>query len=379
MDKTLTMTTASELKQVLTSAGQAGGGSRVGWVDYAKGFCIIFVVMMHSTLGVEKAAGAEGWMHYLVEFARPFRMPDFFLIAGLFLALVIARPWKDYLDRKVLHFVYFYLIWTFIQFGTKIPVYGAEHGYGALPYLYLQTLWEPFATLWFIYMLPIMFVVTKSVRGLPWPLVFAFAAALQIAPIETGNLIIDEFCSRYVYFFAGYIFAPQLFRLATWAQTHSARALAILAVWIGVNGLLIFNGTTLTVDGVATFVKYGDLPIISLMLGFAGAVGVILVSSQLAKLGFMTFLRYCGQHSIVIYLAFFFPMAVTRTILLKLGLITDIGTISVIVTAAAVIAPLILFWIVEKTGYGRFLFERPQWARFTGSKRGGKGALEPAE
>ena len=37
--------------------------SRVAWVDYAKGFCIIMVVMMHSTLGVEKAADAEGWMH----------------------------------------------------------------------------------------------------------------------------------------------------------------------------------------------------------------------------------------------------------------------------------------------------------------------------
>ena len=26
---------------------------RVDWVDYAKGFCIVMVVMMHSTLGVE--------------------------------------------------------------------------------------------------------------------------------------------------------------------------------------------------------------------------------------------------------------------------------------------------------------------------------------
>ena len=31
--------------------------SRVDWVDYAKGICIILVVMMHSTLGVEQAAG----------------------------------------------------------------------------------------------------------------------------------------------------------------------------------------------------------------------------------------------------------------------------------------------------------------------------------
>ena len=29
-------------------------GNRIDWVDYAKGFCIIFVVMMHATLGVEK-------------------------------------------------------------------------------------------------------------------------------------------------------------------------------------------------------------------------------------------------------------------------------------------------------------------------------------
>ncbi len=73
-------------------------------VDYAKGFCIVFVVMMHSTLGVEAAAGQNGWMHPVVAFAVPFRMPDFFLISGLFLANVIDRDWRTYLDRKVVHF-----------------------------------------------------------------------------------------------------------------------------------------------------------------------------------------------------------------------------------------------------------------------------------
>ena len=73
--------------------------NRIDWVDVAKGICICFVVMMHSTLGVEKAAGETGWMGYFVEFARPFRMPDFFLIAGLFLASRINAPWRLYLDR----------------------------------------------------------------------------------------------------------------------------------------------------------------------------------------------------------------------------------------------------------------------------------------
>ena len=35
----------------------AAAPQRVDWVDYAKGFCIIMVVMMHSTLGVEAQAG----------------------------------------------------------------------------------------------------------------------------------------------------------------------------------------------------------------------------------------------------------------------------------------------------------------------------------
>ena len=82
--------------------------------------------MMHSTLGVEAAVGKAGWLHRLVEFARPFRMPDFFMISGLFLAQVIDRDWRTYLDRKVVHFAYFYLLWMTIQFAVKAPGIAAE-------------------------------------------------------------------------------------------------------------------------------------------------------------------------------------------------------------------------------------------------------------
>src|SRR5436190_24319895 len=104
-------------------AAASARGQRIDWVDYAKGFCIIFVVMMHSTLGVGNAVGQEGWLHTVVAFAKPFRMPDFFLISGLFLGQVIDRGWRTYLDRKVVHFVYFYLLWTAIQFAFKAPVF----------------------------------------------------------------------------------------------------------------------------------------------------------------------------------------------------------------------------------------------------------------
>src|SRR5476651_344859 len=130
---------------------QQSHDGRVDWVDYAKGFCIIFVVMMHSTLGVEAAVGQQGWLHPLVEFARPFRMPDFFMISGLFLSRAIDRDWRTYLDRKVVHFAYFYLLWMTFQFAVKAPGIAAEHGASEVVRLYFLSFIEPFGTLWFIY------------------------------------------------------------------------------------------------------------------------------------------------------------------------------------------------------------------------------------
>src|SRR6201992_2444248 len=152
--------------------------ARIDWVDYAKGICIVMVVMMHSVLGVELAAGQTGFMHVVVAFAKPFRMPDFFLISGLFLSLVIDRDWRTYLDRKVVHFAYFYVLWVTIQFGFKAPGFAAESSWSHVATLYLESFIEPFGTLWFIYLLPVFFVVIKLTRNVSPILLWAAAAAL---------------------------------------------------------------------------------------------------------------------------------------------------------------------------------------------------------
>src|SRR6266516_907181 len=158
---------------------------RIDWIDYAKGICIVMVVMMHSVLGVEKAADQTGFMHALVAFAKPFRMPDFFLISGLFLPLVIDRDWRTYLDRKVVHFAYFYVVWVTIQFGFKAPAFAAETSWRDAGLLYLESFVEPFGTLWFIYLLPIFFIVTKLTRRIAPILIFAVAALLESRHIFT--------------------------------------------------------------------------------------------------------------------------------------------------------------------------------------------------
>lgn len=171
------------------------------------------------------------------------------MISGLFLANVIDRPWRQYADRKVVHFAYFYLLWITIQFAIKAP--GMIHEQGAIE------------------------VVRLYVLG----------------------------------------------------------------------------------------------------LGLAGACAVGTVASLMAKTDLFKPLRYCGRNSIVIYLAFFLPMAATRAVLLKSGVIADIGTISAIVTAVGVLGSLCLFWAVRETPV-RFLFERPSPLWLAPPRR---IALQPAE
>src|SRR6201994_5035211 len=312
----------------------APADGRVDWVDYAKGICIIMVVMMHSVLGVELAAGQTGFMHLVVMFARPFRMPGFFLISGLFLAVVIDRDWRTYLDRKVVHFAYFYVLWVTIQFGFKAPGFAAEAGWAHVGFEYLESFIEPFGTLWFIYLLSIFFVVIKLTRNISPILVWLAAAALEMTHVATTWTVIDEFCARFVYIYSGYLFADYVFALSDRARVKPMLAVAGLALWALVNGGLVALGAS-------------EFPIVSLMLGLAGACAIITTGTLLARMHWLNFLRFCGEHSIVIYLAFFLPMATTRTLLLKTGLIADVGVISLIVTSAGVLGALAIWWVTR--------------------------------
>jgi uncharacterized membrane protein YcfT len=323
--------------------------NRVAWVDYAKGFCIVMVVMMHSTLGVEQAAGETSWMGELVAFAKPFRMPDFFLISGLFLARVIDRNWRAYLDTKVVHFAYFYVLWVTIQFAFKAPGFASELGWDGVAQAYALAFIEPFGTLWFIYLLPVFFVVTKLTRDVPPAVVWVVAVLLQIAGVDTGWIVVDEFCSRFVYFYSGYVLAPYVFDFAATVVSNKRDSILFLAAWALFEAVMVFGG-------------YSELPVAGLGLAFLGALAVVAASALLSTRNWALALRYAGENAIVVYLAFFLPMAATRTALLKFAPGLDLGIVALIVTTAGVVTPLILHALVKTTSL-RFLFERPQWAK----------------
>ena len=325
---------------------------RLDWVDVAKGICIILVVMMHSTLGVEKAIGAETALHAFIEWARPFRMPDFFLISGLFLAARIDRPWRGYLDAKVVHFAYFYVLWVNIQFAMKAPGMAGELGLNGVAAQYLLSYIQPFGTLWFIYLLAIFFVAAKLLQVVPKSIVLAGAALLHVLAPHTGWLVVDEFADRFVFFYTGYVAAPLVLALAARIWSYPALLLVpALAAWGYLNWLAVNSGVAIA--------AWSDLP-----FAYAGVLAVIATSVLLARSGRAGWLAYCGRNSIVIYLAFAVFMGPTRVLLLKLVPLGLADATALAVTAAGVLGALCLFWLVRNTP-ARFLFVRPAAFRLT--------------
>nr|WP_295890199.1 acyltransferase family protein [uncultured Devosia sp.] len=343
----------------------AGADRRLEWVDMAKGLSIFLVVMMYAASSVGEDTGGVGALHWAIAFATPFRMPEFFLISGLFLSQVIDRPWRAFADRRIVHYLYFYVLWALIHIIFKVGLLATDP-VGALE----QIAWavvQPYGVLWFIYMLAVVGAVTKLLHDLHVPkwAVFGVAAVLQMLSIHTGSYLIDQFAHYFVFFYAGYVLAPAVFRLAGWAADHAALALLGLAIWAILDAALVFS-PGFTMHPIHPVMGYAGLPGVHLLLALAGTSALCVIAALLTRLPFLNWLRWMGSKSLIIYVVFVLPMGISRTLLIKLG-VDEPTVLSLSIMAISIISPLILYWLVLRTGFGGFLFERPAWAHLPGT------------
>lgn len=349
---------------------------RLDWVDAAKGISILLVVMMYSAYSVGEDTGGIGLLHWFIAFATPFRMPEFFLISGLFLSQVISRPWARFADRRVVHYLYFYLIWMVIHVVFKVGLVAGDP-MGALSQIAISLV-EPYGVLWFIYVLAMVSAATKLLHNLNVPkwAGFAVAAALQLAPVSTGLYAVDQFCAYFIFFYTGAIAAPWIFRLVEAALARPNEAIIYLVLWVIINGSLVFS-PGFEILPVHFQMGLAGLPGVHLILAIAGAVALCVTAALLTRLPWMNWLTVLGSQSLVIYLAFALPMSVVRVLAIKLGFVEP-NMLSLLVFAAAVISPLVLHWIIRKTGWGTFLFTRPAIAHIPGTPGSRSASRDPA-
>ena len=301
----------------------SGQNERLIGVESAKGISIILVVMMYSVFNVGQDASGVGLFHYVIGFATPFRMPEFFLISGLFLSQVLDRNWRAFADRRAVHYLYFYALWAVIHIVLKTAIMSADP-LTAASYL-LWAIVEPYGVLWFIYLLAAFSLTVKLFHDLKAPrwAVFAFGAAFQMVNVQTGSYLIDQFAEYFVYFYAGYFLAPWIFRIVDKALNHKTLALAGLGVYAVVNALLVFSpGYAVLPEHIQ--MGYAAMPGVHLILALAGSLALCVAAALISGFKAMAWLRWLGEHSIVVYLVFVLPMSFARIALGKIGLIDDV-------------------------------------------------------
>ena len=336
------------------------------WINLAKGICIVLVVMMHTALGVEKVLGQTGVLHSLVAWTKPFRMPDFFLLSGYLAGSVSALSWRSFIDRRILHYAYFYVLWLAILTGLKLATDGmlSIDGFArAFAFGFV----EPFSTLWFIYILPFFMLVARFARGwLAW-VIGLIAAALHVwaaaypdggayamSSQVTGWIAPDSAALFLIFFLGGYLGRGVIVRIPGLIRAFPEAGIAIIILWA------TFHAYALSAGLVA-------LPGLTIVFGLLGALAIVVLAVMLERVSPLAWLAFCGRHSLAIYLAFVIPMGVSRSLLVnKLG-VTQPDIVMVLVLVGAIVLPLIFERLVQ-TGPLRFLFVRPGWTRLTDNK-----------
>lgn len=254
---------------------------------------------------------------------------------------------------KVVHYLYFFLLWSLIYFVARLAIGHVDLSAAGLGRDFLKVMVHgPFAMLWFIQMLPFYFVLTKVARRVPWHVMLPLAVLWYLAPIDTPWMQVDRAGDRYVFFYAGYVFAAYAFDFAGWVGRQRARALLGLVIWAALNGALVFSGAA----------QYAG---VALLLGFLGAFAVIGAAALLQALHWADWLRYCGEHSLSIYLGFFLPMSVLMSAYLAvdrhLGADLEPGLLAVLLGTTSIGIALAARHFAPRMRLA-FLYERPAWA-----------------
>ncbi|MCZ8350298.1 MAG: acyltransferase family protein [Rhizobium sp.] len=347
-------------KQTLIEAPLPASPRR-GWIDHAKGLCIILVVMMHTALGVEKEIGQTGFLHAIVAWTKPFRMPDFFLLSGYLAAGIGVLSWRSFVDRKVLRYTYFYVLWlailTTLKAGTTFLAAPAN-----VISAFAFGLIEPFSTLWFIYVLPFFMLAAKLAKGKLayligvsaillhlWSAAYPFGGAYAMTSQATTSTAINSISLFFVFFLAGYLGRHWIDALLETASRKLSLSVATLAIWVGLHSYTWHLGIT-------------GVPGLTILFGLLGGLAVALLALLLDRVNGFGWLAYCGRHSLPIYLAFVIPMAASREILASTDFAKYPDLMMILVLFVAILVPL----VIERAVRGRqlgFLFARPAWAR----------------
>lgn len=325
--------------------------ARVLWVDTARGIAIILVVLFHSALFLAALGSDGGWLTFM-KVLETFRMPLFFFAAGIFSAKILTQSFRDLWQRRLLLFVYLYVLWSLIRFVYFL----------VCPWVLVNSNpgnWQEFVVfpvlpgggLWFLYALALFSLFVWVFRKVWWwfpvgiSVVVSVLVGSGVVPVDNASWLKT---GTYMAFFVGSVYLRDAtLRFAAW-----------LPAWLAI--ILV---ASYAVAGPAFWVldPLHTIPGVRFVVSVIGVAAGVAVSVVLARIRSVRLLPYLGTQTLPIYLVHYFVIATFAAGLAVTGTTFSGLTALVAVPALAAGAIAISLIIARFCRPVRGVFDLPGW------------------
>jgi fucose 4-O-acetylase-like acetyltransferase len=325
---------------------------RVTWVDLAKGYGIILVVLAHAIRGLIYS-DIMTWTpitRFVDAWIYAFHMPLFFFLSGLFLIRSTEKPWGAFVSDKLRTIAYPYFVWSVITVVIKAalgPITTHPYHLSDLPLI----LYDPIDQYWFLYVLFILLIAISALLKLgvsPW-VVFVLAILIYpgLVPISYGLGVLATTSEMAIYIALGVIVGRDRdFRMIS----------GIHVGWLVVGvvaGLM-----------VASLAGLSELPYrhaFQPTFAVSGTVAVVALALLTDKAKLEAAIQFLGRHSLEIYVVHTIASAGVRITLLKFAHVSAPTPHLVLGTLAGLYIPIAVVLLFERVGL-RFGFKLPRSA-----------------
>ena len=344
--------------------------NRRGWIDYARGFVIIYVVYRHGLTGLLNSGVDIANVIYLVQESS---MPVFFIVSGIFIhSSALKRGLDTFVRFKFESLLYPYLVWASIHLAIQILFKTYSNSDKDLYYfVYLFIYPRAIDQFWYLYTLfAVMFLfAVLNFKLLKFNalanLLLAVALYFISFYVETNYLAIHDAFFYYIFLVFGFLIADAIF---------DVNGIFFRGKW------LIYVLPVFALLQVYWFSHYPDVHFVKELdyIGFIlfvpitiiGALLLFFISYKLDQWGFLKTLKYIGSHSLYIYIMHLIFTSAIRVLLLKFYPSIEPFVLLILIIIGGVVIPIICYRVLIKLGFNS-LFVPPESLRkiiYFGSK-----------
>ena len=326
-----------------------GGGrqnGRIEYIDLAKGFCIILVVMFHCDIYFFHQEYCVNTM-----IGNTFRMPLYYFLSGLFFKTY--RGFFDFVLKKVnkllIPFAFFYIftgiLLPFVLQECNINV-GVKSVIGwhsfinfyyekftNIPLWFLLSLFETNIIFYFCLICVEKYVKYFKVIALCMLLFLIGISGFYLGRVNINlPMFIDTSMTVLPFFAIGYIFRKYSNILV---KNKYDRLGLLFVLVLACITLCLSGGSTMFIEN-----KFDINPLVFYIRGITGTLCVLYLSKAIVKLPFVS---YIGRYSIMILLTHLLVLAVVSMVVSKLICNSDLAywtTVCVTLISYIVIIPL---------------------------------------